>query len=379
MPVPWPIARPGAHGHENAGKYLLASAREAAILREPAPVHRAPVCARQCEVPIGALPPGGVTLGQGLNRFLQTGMRRATPATRTARTEHVRWLCHFFGADRPLSEFSGTRGYRLLSEYVAKEGTDPGGRGIKFVSLKKRLGTLRMAFTEAIRIGDLDALPSFPDLPRDSKPRERYLTLDEYRGIVATITPPWDLWVIVAVWTGMHSSDVDSMTWAMVDLGAGPGSGPGPGPAFWWRRNTKNKKQPLWLPMPDEMREALSKAYQEAAPNSPNRLIVGKSHNMRRQLKRACRKLGIPRVAPIDLRRTCATWWIEKGGPKDALRQWLGHSANSEMVDRHYAQVTPAMAFQGVDALNRAARDPGMPTVVMGPRLLGPVLDEGRV
>lgn len=379
MPTPWPVARPGSHGHKNAGKYLLGPEREAAIRREPAPVHRSSIYASKSDQPMGALPAGAKTLGNALDYMLAHGLRRVTQATYVMRTEQVRWLKSFFGADRPLSEFSGTSGYRLLTEFVEKEGTDRGGRGLKFVTLKKRLTALRMALTEMVRRGELDSLPLWPSLPKDGTPRERYLTLEEYRGILATITPPWGLWVTIGVWTGQHTSDIDTMTWGMVDLGAGPGNGPGPGPAFWLRRNTKNKKRPVWLPMPDELREALTAAYRRNPPAGPNLVIIGKCHNMRSHLKRACRKLGIPRVSPIDLRRTCATWWIEKGGPKDGLRQWLGHSVTSEMVERHYAQVTPAMVFGGVDALNRAARDPGSPMVVMGPRLLGPALDEGRV
>jgi integrase len=323
-----------------------------------------------------------------LDRFLRVGTRSATTATREDRIDHVRWLNHFFGTDRPLSEFNGTSGYRLLAEYVEKEGPDLGGRGIKFVTIRKRLDTLRMAFTEAVKRGDLNALPFFPDLPRDSKPRERYLTVDEYRAIRALLLHPGPLFLDLGVWTGQHTSDIVSMTWGMVDLGNGPGNGPGPGPAFWLRRNTKNKKRPVWLPMPDELRASLTAAYEEAPPDRPGRLIVGPWGSVRARLRRACRKLGIPRVSPIDLRRTCATWWIEKGGPKDALRQWLGHSVTSEMVERHYAQVTPAMGFQGVDALNRAARDPRSATAPgpqLGPRLLQagppslPGADEGRV
>jgi integrase len=381
MPEPWPIPRPGSHGHVNRGRYLLKVELEAVLERQP-PKHRNPLASSKSSAPIVPPPAGGETLGHALDWLLKYGFRRITKATATMHTEHVHRLKAFFGVDRPLADFRGCSGYRLLMEFVEKEGPDEGGRGIKFVTVKKYLNTLAMTLREATKRGDLDAMPPWPELPNDSQPRERYLTYDEYRKIRALVAPPWHVWIDIGVWTGQHSSDISSMTWAMVDLGAGPGNGPGPGAAFWLRRNTKNQVRPLWLPMPDELRASLTAAYQQDRPDSPDRCITGPDHNVRKYLRRVCRKLGIAHVAPIDLRRTCATWILEKGGPKDAIRRWLGHSQTSAMVEKHYAQVTVDMVGGIVDALNRAARDPGSAgtgTQYVGPRLLQAVEERGSV
>jgi integrase len=380
MATPWPIPPAGSHGQAARARFLLKPELEKALEREPRKC-RVPMATTSCETPIGSLASGGQTLGQILDWHLKCGQRKATEATRIMHAQHVRRLKQFFGADRPVADFRGAAGYRLLMEYVEKEGPDDGGRGMKFVSIRKFLNTLAMALRESVKRGDLESLPPWPELPCDSEPRERYLSFDEYKKIRALLVPHRRLWLDLGVWTGQHSSDISSMTWEMVDLGAGPGSGPGPGPAFWLRRNTKNKRKPAWLPMPDELRASLTEVYDQNPPTDPKQAIVGRWHNVRTGLRRACRKLGIPSVAPIDLRRTCATWWIEKGGPKDALRRWLGHAQNSAMVDRHYSQITPDMVDGGVQALNRAARDPGSAGPAcppQGPRLLRAVAVEER-
>jgi integrase len=382
MATPWPIPPAGSHGQAARASYLLKPELEAALQRQPRK-HRIPPESSRCAVPITPAPAGAQTLGQALDWLLKHGQRRCAEATRRMHEDHVHRLEHFFGADRPVADFRGAAGYRLLMEYAEKEGPEEGGRGLKFVSVRKYLNTLALALRESVKRGDLESLPPWPDLPCDSQPRERYLSFDEYQKIRALLVPHRRLWLDVAIWTGQHTSDISTMTWQMADLGAGPGKGPGPGAAFWLRRNTKNAVKPVWLPLPDELRTRLTEAYRERPPEDPTLTIVGGWHNVSTRFRRACRKLRIPSFSPIDCRRTCATWWIEKGGPKEALRRWLGHAQNSAMVERHYSQVTPDMVAGGVHALNRAARDPGSGVTPgpqwFGPRLLPPAApDAGR-
>src|SRR5690242_8058934 len=101
-----------------------------------------------------------------------------------------------------------------------------------------------MMLLEATRQGELPTLPPWPVIPSDRQPRERYLTTREYQAIRAQLPERYALWLDLGVFTGQHASDLASMTWAMVDLGAGPALGPGAGRAFWLRRNTKNRRRP---------------------------------------------------------------------------------------------------------------------------------------
>jgi integrase len=360
MPEPWPIPRPGSEGHLDRGRYLLREEAEVLRASYPPRARRAPSTST-CPIAPSALEPGALTLGQALDWLVTGGVRRRTEATQGMRAEHVGLLGHFFGRERPLADFAGPAGYRLLLAFVAAEGPEAGGRGVRFCTLRKRLNTLSLALKEGVKRGALPGLPPWPELPADSVPRERWLTVAEYEQLRAALAPRWRLWVDLGVWTGQHSADLDTMTNGMADLGAGPGAGPGAGAAFFLRRNTKNRRRPEWLPMPDELRRRLTDQWMAdrrtgAPPPQPDTCIAGRWHAARRTLRKACFKLGIPPVAPIDLRRTCATWWIDAGGPKDGLKKYLGHSASSAMVDRHYAKVTPDMLAGGVAALDRQAR-----------------------
>jgi integrase len=360
MPEPWPIPRPGAEGHLERGRYVLREEAEALRATYPPRARRAPETST-CPIPASALEPGALTLGAALEWLVSGGVRRRTAATQGMRAEHVGHLVRFFGRERPLADFQGPPGYQLLLSFVAGEGPEAGGRGVRFCTLRKRLNTLSLALKEGVKRGALAALPPWPELPADSLPRERWLTVDEYEALRAALAPRWRVWLDLGVWTGQHSADVDTMTWGMVDLGAGPGAGPGPGAAFFMRRNTKNRRRPEWLPMPDGLRRRLADQWaldrrNGAPPPTSDACIAGRWHAARRTLRKACFKLGFAPVAPIDLRRTAATWWIDAGGPKDGLRKYLGHSASSAMVDRHYAKVTPDMLAGGVAALDRHAR-----------------------
>jgi integrase len=375
LPDPWPVPPSGSHGHLNRGLYLLATER-AKMIEERPPRKPRPAPTVRATGADAPAPTGVVTLSMAIDWFLQYGTRRLSAPTVDGHKWQRNKLLEFFG-DRPLTDFEGGAGYRLLWEYLEAEG--PGGRGAKFCSLKKRLTTLRLALKEANRLDAFGALPPWPDLPNDSVPRERYLTYEEYSLVRAALPDRARIWLDLAIWTGMHTSDVNATTWAMVDLGAGPGSGPGSGHAFWFRRNTKNGTNPVWLPMPDELRAYLVAEWRsrDVRPAPADRISGPFDHkNLRRALNRATWKTGIPQFSPIDCRRTCATWWIERQGPKDGLKSWLGHTSTSGMVDKHYAKVTPMTLDQGVAALNRAGSIRNAGSFYADPRSLrAPVQD----
>jgi integrase len=47
---------------------------------------------------------------------------------------------------------------------------------------------------------------------------------------------------------------------------------------------------------------------------------------VRRDLRAACAKLGIPGCSPNDLRRTCATWLRAAGTPPHLIAPLMGHA-----------------------------------------------------
>ncbi|WP_089280219.1 site-specific integrase [Antarctobacter heliothermus] len=66
--------------------------------------------------------------------------------------------------------------------------------------------------------------------------------------------------------------------------------------------------------------------------------------------KNACRRAGVEDVRIHDLRHTFASWWAQRGGNMDALREMLGH-ADLRMVAR-YAHLNSDAQHKAVADLN---------------------------
>ena len=62
--------------------------------------------------------------------------------------------------------------------------------------------------------------------------------------------------------------------------------------------------------------------------------------NMNRDIFVACKRVGIERCSPNDLRRTCATWLRGMGLQPDLIAAVLGHR-DTRMVERVYGRLAP--------------------------------------
>lgn len=263
---------------------------------------------------------------------------RRSPATLEQQRWVIKHLVEKFG-DVPVADFAGPAGYQRLKWYVTTEEN----AGLSGHTIAKRLGTLSLGMGEARRMGVLHPWPEWPEVDGASgTPRTAWLTRDEYlrlRGQFERL-PHRRLWIDVCLFTAMHSSDVEAMHWSHFKVEGEL--------LLWLRHNTKNSAEPIWLKAPRGLREAIS-----AWEGPREGLVVGRWDRASRDIQRACCRAGIDKViAPIDLRRTFATWWREKGGEKDALKRYLGHSSRSRMVDEVYDAISPARVAAGVDLLD---------------------------
>lgn len=60
--------------------------------------------------------------------------------------------------------------------------------------------------------------------------------------------------------------------------------------------------------------------------------------NMHRDLRRACKRAGVPEVTARDLRRSTATWLVREGVPFEVVAKFMGH-ASTAMLYRVYGQM----------------------------------------
>lgn len=202
-------------------------------------------------------------------------------------------------------------------------------------TVRKELTALR----QAMKLAGL--LAPIPDFKVRYQPRRRWLTADEVRRLLAVLPPHRQAWVVVAVFTGARDSEVDGLDWLDVDLGRGTVL----------VRGTKTEKAERVLPLPATLRELLwrEKAWRDKAGKTGGP-VVGEWRNVRRDLAAACKRAGISRCSPNDLRRTYASWLKQAGIDSFTVATLLGHSS-SRMVELVYGRIDLATLSRAVSSL----------------------------
>lgn len=272
------------------------------------------------------------TLRHALDHMLANALECATD-TRRMHMVHAKYLLVGFG-DVPLA---GITYAEIRRFYTAEQ-----ARGRSRETCRKRLSTLHMALSEAVRMGWLDKVPPWVVIKGDSKPRNTFWTMTQWEAAhLACDDDELRTWVAVAFWTGMHTSDLNRFRWQDVDLAR----------RMWVRRNTKSKAKPLELPMPDRLWVLLQERHTLIQPHSRD-LVSGRSMgHPNRVLRQLCHRADVPVVSPIDLRRSCESFLAERGTAELFQTTWLGLQG-PRMLWRHYMRVTQPTIDGGIGLVN---------------------------
>jgi integrase len=272
------------------------------------------------------------TLAHGLEAlFEQTAQRIRdgvrSPGTLEMQRAHGRWLC---------GELGGRRQLRTITEPLLEALAAPRVPARRFgpSTLRKRLTTLSGVLKVAHRRRWIPRIPAFPEVLVPWRPRQRYLRsyADAVR-LFESLPPHRALWFWVCLWTGQHASDVERMRWSEVDLA-------GRKPSF-LIRCSKNKKVALRVRMPRPLARVLRAEFRRRGPRAGDGPVVQPWPHRSQTLHMHCYRLGLPPLAPIDLRHTCATWMVRRLGITPAVCAWFGHSSPS-MMARTYAHALTA-------------------------------------
>ncbi len=79
-------------------------------------------------------------------------------------------------------------------------------------------------------------------------------------------------------------------------------------------------------------------AFAEEHADGADGKLLAPWPNMPRDIRRLCKRLGLPPFTARDLRRTCATWLVTRGVPYSVAAKFLGH-ASTQMLFRVYGQM----------------------------------------
>jgi integrase len=119
---------------------------------------------------------------------------------------------HFLRAFSPSTRIDKI-GKLEIETYRRKRASD----GAAIATINRELSDLSAALSWAVRRGMLDKKPVF-SMPNPHNERERFLTRDEARRLIAACDPRIALIVQTAMFTGMRRGEILNMEWSWVDL-----------------------------------------------------------------------------------------------------------------------------------------------------------------
>lgn len=174
----------------------------------------------------------------------------------------------------------------------------------------------------------------------DSQPRNRWLTKDEARKLIAACTAHHiELFVRLALATGARSNAILELTWDRVDLDKG-------------RINlgeSVGKKRRAIVPVNDQLKAALHDAANIRATDHVIEYHGKPVGSIKKSLARAGETAGVGRIGSHVLRHTAATWMVQDGIPYEQIARYLG--ATVAMVENTYGHHSPDYLARASKAL----------------------------
>jgi len=277
------------------------------------------------------------TLGDALSLLLRTREEQARAGRRSAETalfyrHKAGHLTRVFETDANGAPVPYPL-LRLLPREVDRYVSQRREEGASESSIHKELVTLRAALKLARRAGlwngDPAALLPVAFAP-EYKPRSRFLTRRELARLLSELSPDRAARVAFMVATSAEwSATVRALrNDVALDHSAVHLRGT--------KRTTRDRVVPIATqPQLELLRYALTHAEGE----DPALFLPWQ--NVRRDLREACKRAGIPPCSPNDLRRTFATWLRAAGAPTDLIAPVMGH-ADTRMVERVYGRLAPS-------------------------------------
>lgn len=204
-------------------------------------------------------------------------------------------------------------------------------------SIHKELVVVRLALKHArdreTWAGDISQI--VPTIRSGYTPKDRWLTHEEYRAVLRELPEQWRFWFVVACNTGMRDAELSRFSWEWIRGKTIVIQQTKPKPMKRVVPITAELEAWLWI-VPDDER---------AGP------VLADWSNRRRTMALACKRAGVERVSPNDLRRTLASWLLQSGVDVFTVSRILGHKS-TRMVEAVYGHLCERNFAQAVGALD---------------------------
>jgi integrase len=180
--------------------------------------------------------------------------------------------------------------------------------------------------------------------PPPSKPRDRYLTHDEARRLLAAIeTPHARLFVTLALATGARMGAILDLTWDRVDFQHGTID-------FMPAGRDKTNKRRVVVAMAPKAREALIEAREAALTDHVIEYGAKQVMSVKKAIAAAAKRAGVP-CSPHVFRHTAAVWMAQADVPMQKIAQVLGHTS-TRVTETTYARYSPRFMADAMAALD---------------------------
>jgi integrase len=254
-------------------------------------------------------------------------------------------------------------------------------RGVPYPTIVKVRDALSSILRSAIEdeLLDRNPLEGF-GLPKDKRPRRAkpFLSPEQFQSLLGAIPEPYATAVYVCVWTGLRPSELLGLKWHCINADSitieerycrGNWAAP------------KTEASAATIAVESHLIERIHKLrtltvlvragratrrYKVVKGSDPDDLVfqsltdrktpMRDGNILKRIIKPAARKVGLPFVNWRCLRTSYATWLVQAGADLKSLQGQMRHTRSSTSLDI-YAQIVPAGQRNAVQKLSQFVQD----------------------
>jgi len=297
-----------------------------------------------------------VTLELALARYLAKCERNErAEGTMTQYLARAKHLLRLLGTERSINELRLSHIEQYIDTRLVeiKQLRPDSTRGI--ATIGKELGLLRSALRymakqrgpDGLKLYRYETDEIFPEgVIGNYKPRDRALAINDYHALYVALRPERREYLQEFCGLGARDSELYRITPVDIEPEFGRVRIPG----------TKTEASERWLQPPAELFNILLERSARTPLGQP---LFPRWLNVRRDLEVACKRAGIAKVSPNDLRRTFASWQAEAGVPEAVTASLMGHTS-SAMVRRFYGRIGSDAKRDALAKLPPLAPPPGV-------------------
>ena len=214
-------------------------------------------------------------------------------------------------------------------------------------TIRRELIDLRSAINHAINMNRVIAM-KFPKLPKDSKPKQRWLTETEFARLLWAASQDYRskftlrLFLIISFYTGARKSAIMELEWNQIDF----------------EKNTINfnkaiadetNKQRAFIPIPPEVRRFLIRRFQRYSNRNSFIFHQLKNPSIRvksidKGFRAAVKRANLKDVTPHTLRHTRVSLLLQSGFKQVTVSEFIkvsqptidkvyGHHSNADLIE----------------------------------------------